>query len=497
MDYLDTLLRLYGAGWSHVFTPYALLLILGGTAVGIVFGGLPGLSSTSALALFTPLTFGLPPIEAIIFLIAIYNGSVYAGSLSAILVNIPGTPSAVATSLDGYPMANRGEAGRAIGIATLASVLGGAFGLMILMAFSPMVAQLARAFGSWENAMLAFLGLTLISYVSPGSLARGLMGGVIGLLLASIGEDPITAYPRFTGGLAELGGGLHMVVLMIGLFGMSEVFAQTETPLRVAVAQKIGGILSSFQEISTRAAVVARSALIGTIIGVLPGAGPTIASITAYGIAKRLSRESKQYGLGCTEGIWAAESANNASVGGALVPMLTLGIPGDPMTAVLIGALMLHGLAPGPQLFTQHPDFVSSIFISFFFALIFIVFLGLMVARPFAKLLTVPRHIIVAVITLLCVIGAYVLQNSLFDVGIVVFAGLLGWLLKKVDIHPAPIVLGVVLGPMFETNLRRALFISEGSLLPFVTRPISLLMLIVILGVLFGPTIYHKLRRYA
>ena len=494
MDYLEMLLRLYGAGWSYVLTPYALFLILAGVAVGIVFGGLPGLSSTSALALFTPLTFGLSSTEAIIFLIAVYNGSIYAGALSGILVNIPGTPSAVATSLDGYPMAKRGEAGRAIGIATLASVLGGALGLTVLMLFSPMLAQVARAFGSWEYAMLALLGLTLISYVSPSSMTRGLMGGAIGLLLASVGEDPITAYPRFTGGLAELGGGFHMVVLMIGLFGISEVFAQIETPIRVGVTQKVSGVLSSFREISGNIGIVGRSALIGTIIGVLPGAGPTIASITAYGVAKRLSRESKQYGLGCPEGVWAAESANNASVGGALVPMLTLGIPGDPMTAVLIGALMMHGLAPGPRLFTEHPHFVSSIFLSFFFALVFIAVLGLMVARPFAKLLTVPRHIIIAVIALLCLIGAYVLQNSLFDVGVAVLAGFLGWLLRKVDVHAAPIVLGVVLGPMFETNLRRALFISEGSLLPFVTRPVSLVMLIVILGVLLGPATYRTLK---
>jgi len=330
--------------------------------------------------------------------------------------------------------------------------------------------------------------------VSPSSMTRGLMGGAIGLLLASVGEDPITAYPRFTGGLAELGGGFHMVVLMIGLFGISEVFAQIETPIRVGVTQKVSGVLSSFREISGNIGIVGRSALIGTIIGVLPGAGPTIASITAYGVAKRLSRESKQYGLGCPEGVWAAESANNASVGGALVPMLTLGIPGDPMTAVLIGALMMHGLAPGPRLFTEHPHFVSSIFLSFFFALVFIAVLGLMVARPFAKLLTVPRHIIIAVIALLCLIGAYVLQNSLFDVGVAVLAGFLGWLLRKVDVHAAPIVLGVVLGPMFETNLRRALFISEGSLLPFVTRPVSLVMLIVILGVLLGPATYRTLK---
>lgn len=495
MDYLNNLLQLYSAGLGIVFSPNALLLILIGTVIGIVFGCMPGLSSTMALALFTPFTFGFSPGEGIVFLIAIYISSVYAGAIAAILVNIPGTPSAIATGLDGYPMAQRGEAGRALGLATVASFFGGLIGVTILMLFSPLLAQIARNFGTWEYAVIALLGLTLISYVSPGSIVKGLVGGTIGLLLASVGEEVIFAYPRFTGGIAELGGGLDMVVLMIGFFGFAEVFNQVEQGFKANVQQKVTGLWKSFGDIRPYAGTVIRSSIIGTLIGILPGAGGSIASITAYGFAKRLSSKSGEFGNGNPEGIVAGESSNNASVGGALVPMLTMGIPGDPMTAVLIGALMIHGLAPGPALFLHSQDFVSAIFLGFIVALVFMLVVGLTAAKPFAKLLTFPRHIILAVITLLCVVGSYAIQNSIFDIGVALIAGVAGYLLMKVDVHPAPIILGIVLGPLFEENLRRSLLLGDGSLLPFFTRPISLSMIIVILLVIFGPAIGRKFRQ--
>lgn len=495
MEFLSNLLELYSAGISLVFTPRALLLILIGTVIGIVFGCMPGLSSTMALALFTPLTFGFSPSEGIIFLVAIYVSSVYAGAIAAILVNIPGTPSAIATGLDGYPMARRGEAGRALGLATIASFFGGLVGVTVLMIFSPLLAQIARQFGTWEYAMLALLGLTLISFVSPGSIVKGLIGGTIGLLLASVGEELIFAYPRFTGGIAELAGGLHMVVLMIGFFGFAEVFSQIEQGFKATVQQKVEGLWRSFREIRRYSGTILRSSLIGTLIGILPGAGGSIASITAYGVAKRVSPRGDTFGQGNPEGVAAAESSNNASVGGALVPMLTMGIPGDPMTAVLIGALMIHGLAPGPALFIDHKPFVSAIFLGFAVALVFMVILGLLAARPFARLLTFPQPIMLAIITLLCVVGAYAIQNSIFDVGVALLAGIAGYLLKKVDIHPAPIILGVVLGPLFEENLRRSLLLGDGALTPFFTRPLSLLMIVLVLAVVFGPALARKLRK--
>jgi putative tricarboxylic transport membrane protein len=495
MEYLGSLFDLYGAGVGFVTSPRALMLIFLGTVIGIVFGCMPGLSSTMALALFTPLTFGFTPSEGIVFLVAIYVASVYAGAIAAILVNIPGTPSAIATGLDGYPMAQRGEAGRALGLATIASFLGGLVGVTVLMLFSPILAQVARNFGSWEYAMLALLGLTLISYVSPGSIVKGLIGGTIGLLLASVGEEVIFAYPRFTAGIAELGGGLHMVVLMIGFFGFAEVFSQVEEGYRPTVQQRVEGILQSFREIRSHLGTVLRSSLLGTLIGILPGAGGSIASITAYGVAKRISPRSEAFGTGAPEGIVAGESSNNASVGGALVPMLTMGIPGDPMTAVLIGALMIHGLAPGPALFVQYPEFVSAIFLGFVIALVFMLVVGLAAARPFARLLGFPKPIVLAVVTLMCVAGAYAIQNSIFDIGVAFVAGVAGYLLKKVDVHPAPIILGIVLGPLLEVNLRRSLLLGDGSLMPFLTRPLSVTMIVVIIAIVFGPTLLKPLTR--
>jgi putative tricarboxylic transport membrane protein len=495
MGFLEGLLELYGAGLPIVMAPGSLALILAGVLLGILFGALPGLSSTMALALFTPLTFGLSAEGAIVFLIAIYIASVYAGALAAILVNIPGTPSSIATALDGHPLARQGEAGLAIGTATLASVLGGAFGLVVLMVLSPLLAQAARQFGSWEYAVLAVMGLTLISYVSPGSIVRGMIGGVLGLLVSTIGGDVILGYPRFAFGTAELGAGLHVVVLMIGFFGFAEVLDQVESELKTAVPQEVRGLARALGEIRGRGLVILRSSLIGAAIGVLPGAGGSIASITAYGVAKRLSRDPARYGRGSTEGLTAAESSNNASVGGALVPMMTMGIPGDPMTAVLIGALMIHGLTPGPRLYLDSPEFVSSVFLGYLVALVFILVVGLAVARPLARMLAFPRHIVLAVITLLCVLGSFAIQGSLFDVWVALTAGVVGWLLKKVDVHPAPIILGVVLGPLLEHNLRRALLLADGSLLPFVTRPLSLVMLLVVLGVILGPVVGRLRKR--
>ncbi len=495
MDILSNLLNLYGAGIHIILQPTTIAAVGLGVVIGILFGALPGLSSTMALALFTPLTFGLSPEVAIAFLIAVYIASVYAGALAAILVNIPGTPSAIATALDGYPMSQNGETGRAIGLATGASVFGGIVGLAVLMLFSPLMAQIARQFGTWEYAVLAVMGLTLVAYVSPGSTLRGLIGGIIGLLLATIGRDPITAWPRFTGGTAQLSGGIEMVVLMIGFFGFAELFSQLEDRGRFSVHQKVVGVWRSLREVLRRSVTVVRSALVGVSIGILPGAGGSIASIAAYGVAKRFSKDRSSFGRGSPDGLTAAESSNNASVGGALVPMMTLGIPGDPMTAVLIGALLFHGLSPGPALFTGNPEFVSTVYLAFLMALIFILFVGLMAARPLARMMALPRPYILAVIALLCVIGAYSIQNNINDVFIAVAAGVVGYLLKKVDVHPAPIILGMVLGPLLESNLRRSILLADGSFLPYFTRPMSATMIAVIVLVLVGPPVYRLLRR--
>lgn len=495
MQYLQETFALWTAG-VHVFTTLDThLLIFVGSIIGLLFGTLPGLSSSMALAIFIPFTFGFTPHQGIAFLITIYTTSVFAGALAAVLVNIPGTPSSISTGFDGYPMAQRGEAGRAVGIATVASALGGLVGLVFLMVFSPAIVLLARRFGSWEYVLLAVMGLTMISYISKGSIYKGLLGGVLGLFIATIGEDPIISYPRFYFGTYHLLGGIDFVVILIGLFGMAEVLLQLEGDPTVKPVQHTGGFLRSFRDVFSRPLCLIRSSFIGTFIGAIPAAGPSIASVVSYGVAKRASRTPEEFGNGSVEGIVAAESSNNASVGGALIPMMTLGIPGDPMTAVLIGALLVHGLAPGPRLFADNPVYVSSVYLSYGIALLWVLVNGLLGARWYAKLLSIPRYMLLPMIMVLCMVGAYSLNNNLFDVFLMVLFGLLGYVLQKAGVSPAPIVLGVVLGPMFETNLRRSLILARGSLTPFVTRPMALAILAVIVYIVVSAIVQSRRNR--
>ena len=496
MEFILSAVQLYFTSLPMFFNPMTIGLLLLGTVIGITFGALPGLTSTMSLALFTPLTFGLESSQAMVFLIAIYSCAVYGGSLSAILINIPGTPSAIMTGLDGYPMSQRGEAGRAIGLATIASALGGLGGMLVLILAAPAVAQLALRLGSSEYALLASLGLALIAYISGKSIVKGVIAGFIGLLIATIGMDPIGAYPRFTFGLVDLIGGVELIPVLIGLFGIAEVLKQVDKGLLKEVGfQKISGILSCFSEVKKLWGVLIRSVAIGTFIGAVPGTGGSIAAMTSYAIQKRVSKKSKEFGTGLPEGICAPESANNASVGGALIPMLTLGIPGDPMTAVLIGALLFHGLVPGPLLFEAHPDFISAIFLTLTLSCFLILLVGLAGSKLMARVLTIPQYILMPTILVLCMVGSYTIRQSLFDIGVATVCGILGYLLQKVEIPVAPIVLGLILGPMLEDNFRRSLILSGGSLMPFFTRPGCLILILLIILVLFGPSIQSRLRR--
>ncbi len=477
MEYLRGFFDLWGAGLPHFATLDTHVILFLGVVIGLIFGALPGLSASMALAIFIPFTFGFDPYQGIAFLVAMYVATCFGGALTAILVNIPGAPSSVSTAFDGYPMAQRGEAGRAIGTAALASSLGGLVGLMMLMLFSPLIVSLARKFGTWEYTLLAVMGITIISYVSRGSMVKGLIGGVLGLMLATVGEDPIIAYPRFTLNSVELAGGINFVVLLIGLFGMAEALLQLEKTGVAVPIQKLSGFARSFRDIGRNFKCFLRSSMIGTLIGAVPAAGPTIATVVSYGVAKRTSKSPQRFGQGSSEGLVAAEAADNACVGGALIPMMCLGIPGCPMTAVLIGALLIHGLSPGPRLFADNPAYVSSIYIGYGLALIWVLFCGILGARLLAKVITIPRHMLLSLIMLLCMVGAYSLSRSMFDVLLVVVFGILGYFLQKVGIPPAPIILGAVLGPMFEPNLRRSLILSQGSMLPYVTRPLCLVIL--------------------
>ncbi len=450
------------------------------------------------MAIFLPMTFAMSDINGMLFLVGIFVGACYAGSLSSILVNIPGTPSAIATGFDGYTMAQKGEAGRAIGYATVSSALGGLFGVLVLMFAAPVLAGLALEFGAQEYTGVALLGISIVSYISFGSTVKGLIGGIIGLLLATVGQDVITAYPRFVFGSKDLQAGLEMIPVMVGFFGVTEVLAklEQEKEIRIGVA-KVRNVMPNMSKLFRMSPIMGVSSVIGTFIGAIPAAGGAIASMAAYGIQKRFSKRSREYGTGIAEGVVAAEASNNAAVGGAFVPMLSLGIPGDPQTAILIGALMINGLAPGPMLFATRPDIISTIYLGNVVSVIVFTVVGLLGARSFAYLIRVPRHFLLPGILIFCIVGAYSIRNTLFDVWVLLACGLMGYMLQKIKIMPAPIILGFVLGPILEDNFRRSLIVSGGDWSTFFTRPISLALLIINLFILAGPYVLGFFRNSA
>jgi len=484
------MLDLYLAGLQYFTNPMMYLVIFAGVFIGTAFGALPGLTASTTIAIFLSFTFGIDPVISFAFLLGLYQGAVYGGSISAIVINIPGTPGAIATGLDGHEMAKRGEAGKAIGIATIASAIGGILSVFALAYFAPIIANVALKFSAQEFVGIALLGLSIIAFISPGSMTKGLISGVLGLIIGIVGLDTISGYPRFVYGINDLTTGVNMVPVMIGLYGLSEMFVNiSEKPAQKVVMQKIKNTIPKMKEVVGLWATYLRSSIIGVIIGAIPAAGASIASLVAYGQEKRFSADGDKMGTGTLKGVAAPEAANNASVGGALIPLLTLGVPGDAMTAVLMGALIINGLRPGPMLFKEQMPFVSSIFISLIIATLFMVVIGLFGAKYFAKLLNMPREYLMPVIMLFCMIGSFAIRDSFFDLYVVLGAGLIGFFLRKIGFSPAPLILGMILGPIFESNLRRAMILSRGDWSTFVTRPISLLMLVLTFLVLFGPNI--------
>src|SRR6056297_22843 len=480
----------------HFFSnPIIFFAIFSGVFVGTVFGALPGLTATMTIAVFLPFTFGMDMIISFAFLLGLYEGAVYGGSIAAIIVNIPGTPSAIATGLDGYVMCRRGEAGKAIGMATIASGIGGMISIFILALFAPLIASFALDFSAQEFVGIALLGLSIIAVISPGNLVKGLISGVLGLMIGVVGIDTISGFPRFLFGRPELNVGVNIIPVMIGVYGVTEMFIQImEIESTKRVAQKIKNVIPSFKEIIELWPTYIRCSILGVFVGAIPAAGGSIAALVAYGQEKRFSSKGSEMGSGCLRGIAAPESANNASTGGALIPMLTLGIPGDPMTAVLMGALIINGLRPGPMLFQEQMPFVSSIFISLAIGVILMVIIGLVGAKYFARLISLKREYLIPIIMLLCLVGSFGMRDSTFDIFILIAAGIIGFVLRRTGFTPAPLVLGMILGPIFEKNLRRAMILSRGDWTTFVTRPISLILLIITAFVLFGPYIseYYK-----
>ena len=469
--------------------PNMLMLSIVGTLLGIVFGCLPGISSTMALAILLPISYSLTPAGAIVFLMAVFSASVFGGSISAILINIPGTPGAIVTQLDGYPMARSGRAGEALFYALGASTLGGLIGLGALIMIAPVVAGAAMQFRSPEFAMATVFGLTLLAYSTPGATFLGILSGCVGLICGMVGFDSLTDVPRFDFGTRALQNGINLVPVTIGLFGIAEIMRnlQIASGSGETVTRHIGRIIPPWSEMRRLWKAVLRGSGIGIAVGAIPAARSAIALAVSYAQEQRFSPRGKDFGKGVPDGVVAPEASNNAAVGGALVPMMTLGIPGDSMTAVLMGALLIHGLRPGPQLFLEHTDFVASVYIGLLLAIVLTAVLGLLLMKQFVRLMQAPRHILVVAIILLCVIGSFTIRNNVADVGVMITFSLIGYVMYKLEIPVAPLAFGLILGPILEENLRRSLIVSDGSWMVFVERPIALAMLLLSLAAVLYP----------
>lgn len=487
------------SGILSVLTMKVIALIVSGTIVGIIVGAIPGLTVTMGVALFLPVTFGMSPIEGISLLLALYIGGTSGGLISAILLKIPGTPASVATCFDGHPMAARGEAGRALSIGIVYSFLGGTFSLLVLFFVAPLLANVALEFGPYEYFSIALFSVTLVAGLSGDSLTKGLIAAVLGLVISFIGMAPITAFPRFTFGFDELNDGINLLPALIGLFAVSQVLEdaeETRVPKFMKVAAyKMKGIGFSMKEFVEQLGNFFRSSAIGTVIGILPGLGAAICNILAYGIAKKQSKHPEKFGTGVMDGIVASETSNNASTGGALVPLMTLGIPGDNTTAILLGGFMIHGISPGPLLFDTNGVLVYGIFSALVICNIFMIIAMYGGMHFFVKILSVPKHILLPVIIALCVIGAFGLNNRVFDVWTMLAFGVLGWLMKKASMQTTPLLLGFILGPILEVNLRRGLMKSRGDLMPFLTEPISGAILFLTVFVVCY-TAYNEFKKY-
>ena len=468
--------------------PYLLGLSALGTILGILMGCLPGISSTMALAILLPVTYAMSPLSAMVFLMAVFSASVFGGSISAILINIPGTPGAIVTQLEGYAMTKDGRASEALTYSLFSSTIGGIVGLIILMLVAPLVAKAAMQFRSPEFAMTTVFGLTMLAYSTPGSTFRGILSGVIGLLCGMVGFDLVTDVPRFDFGTSALQSGIGLVPLTVGLFGLAEVFRGIEGGVKGArKTPKLGALMPSFEKVRRLWKTILRGSALGAIIGAIPAAGSAIAVAVSYAQEQRFSKRGDKFGTGVPEGLAGPEAANNACVGGALVPLMTLGIPGDTMTAVLMGALLIHGLRPGPMLFAERPDFVASVYVALFLALLLTVVFGFLLVRHFVRLMRTPDHILLVIIAMLCVVGSFAIRNNITDVYIMIAFGVIGYIMNRLDTPVAPLAFGLILGPILEENLRRSLIISDGSWLVFIERPIALTMVVLSVSALIFP----------
>ena len=469
-----------------------LLVLILGTVLGIILGAMPGIGSTVAVAIVLPFTLTMGQAPAIILLLAVYAGSVYGGSIAAILINTPGTPQSAATCLDGYPMAQRGEAGLALGWATVASVIGGLVSAVVLIFLAPQLAAVALEFGPIETFALILLGMTCIVSVSTGSVVKGLMAGMIGIFLSTVGGDPILGEMRFTFGNWQLFAGFNLLAVVIGVFALSEVFIRASNKI-TTVSELVafnGIVLPRWQMWKGRLRNLTKSVAIGNVIGVLPGTGAATAAFISYAEGRRSSPNREGFGKGEPDGIVSSEAANNAVTGGALVPTMALGIPGDAITAVMLATLTLHGITPGPKLVEDNPTLIATIFAGFFVINLLLLPLGMLLSRVAAPILRVREAFMMTSIVILCAVGIYFVRGNPFDLLVMGGAGVVGFLLRRQGVPMAPLVIGMVLGPTLELTLRQGLILTDGNFFAFFTgHPIALVLALAALGALSLPII--------
>lgn len=478
---------------APILSTKLLIILFLGTLFGLILGVLPGLGPTTGGALILPFTITLDPLSAIVLLTAIYCAGTYGGAITAVLINTPGTPAAAATCLDGYPLAQKGEAGRALGMATFGSAFGGLFSVVVLVLFAPILANIAYEFGQPEYFALAIFGLTMLASIGEGSPIKNLIAGAFGILLSTVGKDVMASIDRFTFGVNELTEGIGFIPVVVGMFAMSELLVQSNLTNQIFERIAMKAVrLPSKDDFKYCFKTILRSSGIGSFIGILPAEGGTVASLIGYSEAKRWSKKPEEFGNGAIDGIAGAETANNAATGGAMVPTLALGIPGSATTAVILTGLIIHGLRPGPDLFKEQPEFLYGIFGAMFFANILFFIFGFFGAKIFARITLIPNRLLWPMIFTLSVCGTYSLNQSFTDVFLMIGFGIIGYVMRKFGFSVVPVIIGLILGQLVELTLRQSLVIFDGDWTLFFTRPIVVTFFILSVVALIFPNIRKK-----
>jgi putative tricarboxylic transport membrane protein len=490
-------LQLFGQSIANFAAPTTIAYALGACLIGLIIGALPGLTATMGVALMTTLTISLPSNVALLILICTYVGAIYGGSRSAILLNIPGTPASAASCLDGYALARQGLAGRAMGIATSGSVLGTWIGMIALALFTPVLGEAALKFGAYEFFWLAVFGVVISGNLTGNDPLKGWIAGFLGLFIAAIGQEGMYAYDRFTFGIHDLSGGIALIPALVGAFGFAEVLTVIKDRPPKIIINAFDTVIPRIQDVARYWRTIIRSGLIGTGVGIVPGVGEDVAAWSSYAAARRASKEKDKFGKGSVEGLMAAETGDNACVPGSVIPVLTLAVPGSAPAAVLLAAMLIHGVQPGPLIMVNSPQFVYDVVAMMLFASIGILIYGLTLTQLLVKILQVPQTLVMPVVFVLCTVGSFAIASRFFDIYVMLAFGIVGFFLRQLNYPMAPLVLGIVLGDLLDKNLRRGLTLSDGDLSPFFTRPISFVMFCLVAGTILMnvPAFTHAVSR--